>query len=234
MSLGQQKTLPRLGAIAGALLACMALFGALASNAAAKEQRGFFLAGEESGEAAKKPRFEAEKYSSFVQGFGTDEYGFAIGTMTCPETEFSTTLSAASSELATNTFRKYFSCKTPFGFLLTINSSGCKDVLTVSNAGPPYVGTYGISCASGEYEYNLGGGFCKIRIPSQTVPASVEYTNSGEGKKRTVTADVEASGLKYTISSEKPLFSPCKTYLGTYENGTYSNTIAISAYDSQF
>jgi hypothetical protein len=234
MSLRQQKPLPRFGVIAGALLACIALLGVAASSAAAKEQRGFFVTGAESGEASKKPRFEAEKYSSFVLGTGDEEYGFAIGSMTCPESEFSTTLASAASQLSLNGFRRYFSCKAPFGFNMTIMGNGCQDILTVSNAGPPYVGTYGLSCGAQEYEYNLGNGSCRIRIPTQTVPASVEYSNSGEGTKRVVTADIEVSSLKYSISTERKIFNPCYAHVGTYENGTYSNTMTIAAYDSQF
>lgn len=222
-------SLGRVGLVVAGLLAILALGFATTSTASAKEQVGFFVAGEESEEEAEQPRFEAETSPAFFEGGGSDHvWGFQIGNLECP-VDFSGELSSAASDLTLVPFVSYFACNTPGGMTLTINSNGCVDTVDLLNSGPPYIGEFGISCPSeSPYQFNLGG-LCTISIPAQTGLAQVDLENTGEGAERAVHAAIDAEGLKYTISGLKFL---CEN--GEYENGTYSGTATLKGFDEQW
>ncbi len=73
--------LRRIGLCAGAILASLALFSITVSSASAKEQRGFYLAGEKSEEVAKQPRFKGEIYPTYLASAGITNYQYGFGSV---------------------------------------------------------------------------------------------------------------------------------------------------------
>jgi hypothetical protein len=230
---GEVKPLKRIGLAAGAILASFMLLCVTASSASAKEQVGFYLAGAASEEIAKQPRFEAEKYTTYLHGESTTahKYGFQGGTMECPYAEFFGNVTAKTSELALSTFYPYFACSNSLGAPMTINANGCEQLVTVSNAGPPYVGKWGMKCPGQPYRFvfSLGGGLtCAVGILPQTGRDKVSYENTGEGKTRAVKVALNVSGIKYTLTSSPPGLEGCT---GSFENGTYTGSFTLKGYN---
>jgi len=230
------QILRRTGLLVGAILASAALFCTITASASAKEQKGFFLAGEKSEEVAKQPRFEGESYPTYL--FGSQEtvhqWGFQGAKLKCPQVDFSGKLSGATSELSLVTFYHFSGCTFGSGGVLTILANGCEDTIHVLNTGPPYVGEFGLKCPAGksyELTQNLEGGItCTYVIPAQTGVDTISLANKGEGKKRGVQMVFNLSGLKYTIKTSS-MFSPCAPNVGVYENGTYTGTILLNGFN---
>jgi hypothetical protein len=230
-----RQMLRRTSLVTAAILACAALFCAMAANASAKEQRGFFLAGAKSEEAAKQPRFEGEIYPTYMSGSQetVHKWKFQGTGLTCPQVDFTGKLSAAASEISLTTFYHFAGCSFGSGGVLTILANGCEDTIHVLNSGPPYVGQYGLKCPAGmSYELiqNFEGATCTYVIPAQTSVNTISLANKGEGKKRGVQAVFNLSGLKYTIKTSS-MFSPCAENVGTYESGTYTGTILLNGFN---
>jgi hypothetical protein len=230
-----EQVLRRIGLLAGAILVSAALFSVITASASAKEQKGFFLAGEKSEEATKQPKFEGESYPTYL--FGSEEtvhtWGFQGTTLKCPEVDFSGKLSAATSELSLTTFYYYPACGFSTGGVLTIRANGCEDNLNVLNSGPPYVAQFALKCPAGQsYEYvqNFASQTCTYVIAPQTAVNTVNLANKGEGKKRGVQVVFNLSGVKYSIKSSSK-FLPCAPNAGAYENGTYTGTILLNGYN---
>jgi len=208
----------------------------MAASASAKEQRGFFLAGAKSEEAAKQPRFEGESYPTYLSGSQetVHQWTFQGAKLKCPEVDFSGKLSGVTSELSLVTFYHFAGCTFGSGGFLTILANGCEDTVHVLNAGPPYVGEFGLKCPAGksyELTQNLeGGNTCTYVIPAQTGVNTISLANKGEGKKRGVQIVFNLSGLKYTIKTSS-MFTPCAPNAGTYENGTYTGTILLNGFN---
>ena len=219
------RTLQRICLLACTIVGGLALFSVMAANASAKEQRGFFLTGEKSGEESKKPRFEGEIYPTYLASAGVTNfvYTFQPGNVECPG-QYSGKLSSASSELAISPFYFFAQCKSSGGSV-AIAANLCEHTLTVLNEGPPYVGRFGVKCPTEKsYEFRLSAG-CTVEIPAQTALAEVSYKNVGEGKKRGVQATFNVSKLKHTMKG--PFF--CEP--GTYENGTLTGTTTLNGFN---
>ena len=217
------RALRRICLLAGAMLAGLALFSILAASASAKEQRGFFLTGEESGEEGKKPKFEGEIYPTYLASAATTnfKYTFQPGNVECPG-NYSGKLSGASSELVVSPFYSFMLCNG--GGTVAIAQNGCEHTLTVLNQGPPYVGQFGVKCPTkNPYEFRLSG--CTIGIPTQTALAEVSFTNTGAGKNRAVEVTFNVSKLKHTTTG---LFF-CQP--GTYENGTLTGATTLNGFN---
>jgi hypothetical protein len=228
-----QHPLRRLGLVLGAALLGLALLSTVASSASAKEQRAFFLAGEESEEAASKPRFEGELFPTYLATEKSTEFKFGIkqGTLSCLG-DFTGQLGSAAPEVTLASFYYIFACSTPGGRSLTISANGCENTLTVLNQGPPYVGQWGYKCPPGSYyEFHEGSGStkCSLAIPSQTGLTKVNLANTGEGKKRAVNVTLNVTNLKYTVKG--PLLF-CQS--GEYENGTITGSMTVLGFDKQF
>jgi len=227
--------LKRIGLFAGAILASMCLAGAISSTASA-EQVGFFLAGEESEVEAEQPRFEVENenYPVDLEGpaEGEHTWGFTVGDLTCP-VDFNGGLSGPASDLTLATFVYRFSCSSaPYGGSgFTIFAHGCADTVSLLNAGPPYVGQFGVTCpGENPYQFNFPVTetvTCTISIPEQNGLDEVSFENLGEGAEQSVKVGFEVTGLKYTITGGPKLI--CKS--GEYEDGTYSGTVTLDAFE---
>jgi len=223
----ESSMLKRIGLLAGTILAAFALIGAMASPAAAQEQVGVFLAGEESEEAEAQPRVEAESYPLELVGKSTTAHVFGFGEIAsynCPSAEFLGDLSGATSELDLAPVYPFFSCKLSTGGATTISSNGCEYAVTVDNAGPPYVGEFGLDCPEGfSYELHNQTG-CSIVIPEQAGLDAIDYKNVGAGSERAVQVEFDVSGMTYSIVG--PFFCP----KGKYEDGTYTGTMTLRGY----
>jgi hypothetical protein len=226
---GSSGALQRIGVLAGAILAGVALMCVTASGAAAKEQRAFFLAGEASGEEAKKPRFEGEIYPTYLFGTSKPKFEYLGGqVLECPG-DFSGQLKSAGPEVALTSFYYLGACKTG-GWALSITANGCENTLTVLNQGPPYAGNWGYKCPTGfYYEFHLSafGIKCSIAIPSQTGLATVGLENTGTGKQRSIVAALKVSKLKYTMKGNSPEI--CRP--GEYEDGTITDTLTLKGFN---
>jgi hypothetical protein len=224
-----QHTWSRLGLVLGAALLSLALLSVAASSASAKEQRGFFLAGEKSEEAAKKPRFEGELNPTYLatEKSSTYKFGFKSGNLTCSGV-FSGKLGSASPEVAVTSVYVPASCVGPLFQPITILAHMCENTLSALNQGPPYVGQWGYKCPAGSsYEF-VEGNFetgCRYVIPAQTGLNGVELKNTGTAKTRGVGATLNVTGLKYSIKG--PGF--CQP--GEYTTGTISGSMTLLGYN---
>ena len=223
---GRQRT--RITMLVGAILTSVVLFGTMTSNATAKTQKGVFLTGEKSAEAAKQPRFNAESYPAYLASASAAhrwEFG-KLGALQCP-VSLTGKLAGASSNLRLTPFVSYFACsESPGSMSVTVSSGGCEDTLDLLNQGPPYVADFGIDCPPGSsYQFGFGG-ICTVSIPDQSGLHQVKLETTGSGSSRAVNANIEVSGLKYTISGVEFL---CGN--GTYENGTYAGTATLKGFN---
>lgn len=238
---GESRTLARIGLIAGAVLAGIVLLCATAAGASAKEQVGFYLAGQESEDPEEQPRFEGEAFPTYVANDQTDEYEyvFTSGTLTCPG-DYSGELPSASAQLTLRPIYNFTSCVfvSSFGTQhgVTISSNECKHRADVLNSGPPYVGQFGVTCPSeSPYVFNIltmdGTEVrCMIEIPAQTGLSELSFSNTGEGEGRAVETTFDVSGLEYTLT---PVTSSLGCS-GTHEDGTYTGGTTLEGFDSEF
>jgi hypothetical protein len=217
----------RIGMLAGTLVAALLLSCATASVALATEQVGFYVAGEKSEEEAKRPRFEAEKYSAELRGPGTSPhtYSFTVegapASIECPTSEYFGTLSSAGPKLSLSPTYAFLSCNSSIGSI-SIAANGCQHTLTLANSGPPYVGTFGVTCPT-KAPYEFRAQFCTLSIPPQTALAEASFKNTGAGSSRAVETTLKVSKLEYTLSGS--LF--CKE---TNNNGTLTGTSLLKAF----
>lgn len=215
----QVLSLRQIVPLLGAMLVCVVLLGAAASNASA-EPVGLFIAGAKSEEAAKQPKFEAEKYSATISSKALSSFVFTAeaGKLKCSEFALPGTISGATNQLK---FQQIFWPCTFAGFATTITANGCEFVLHVLNAGPPYVGTTDIVCPAGKkLEFTAwasGEKVCTLGLSPQTGVEGVSFENTGAGSARAVNVNFNLTGVKY---SQTPGFAPlCKA--GEYTNGTF-------------
>jgi hypothetical protein len=222
-----RSTLRRLVPLAGSMLATVALFGAAASSAAA-EPVGFFIAGEKSEEAAKQPKFTAEKYTANVKGSSLSSFVFksGMGKYTCGKVEYTGTIAAAASALPITSF--FTMCRF-IGLPSLLQMNGCTWALNTLNAGPPYVGTMDIVCPAGksiEVSTTPETGFnCTVSIPGQSGLTGVSFENTGSGSSRAVTANINLTEVKHSTSGTP--VELCKP--GEYTNGTYTGSASFTA-----
>ncbi|HET8863237.1 MAG TPA: hypothetical protein VFM94_08305 [Solirubrobacterales bacterium] len=205
----------------GAMLLSLGLFCAMASSASATPV-GVYMAGEESEEVASQPRFEAESYPVKVNGNSLSSHKQVVqaGYVECQIVDFFGAASAATPTLAFSPVRTQCGGKSNGGssVVVTIMSHECKYVLHALNAGPPYVGTFGIECPPevNGYEY-IAAGVCHIVYPPQTGVAGVSFENTGTGSERKIKATFNVTSLKYTQSAG------CGK-AGEFTNGTYTGS----------
>jgi hypothetical protein len=226
---GGGQMLKRIGLLACAMLAGVALLAASASSASAAPV-GLFLAGEKSEEKAKQPRFEAESYKANVGGSATglNQFVFSGGKLNCSTVIISGEIASATAELPV--FQSFFTCTFGGVFSPSIFQNGCKFVWHVENAGPPYTGSIDIKCPTEkgiEIVASSGGEkYCTVTIPPQTGLKGMSLANAGTGSGRTIAATFNVTGIKY---SQVAYLEGGKCTTGAFENGTYTGGVTLSA-----
>jgi len=219
--------LRRVAPLAGAMLASLVLL-ATASSASA-EPVGFFIAGEKSEEAAKQPKFQAEKYTATITSTALSGFLFTGHSAKVSCSEFSLSggsIAAATSELQFTQF--FWPCKI-IGLVATINAHDCQFKLHVLNSGPPYTGATDIVCPSGkpiEFTASSGGvPVCTLSILPQTGVEGISFENTGAGSARAITVNMNMSTVKFTqLSKSKEV---CIT--GEYNDGIFAASDSLSA-----
>lgn len=225
---GSGRLLPRrIIPLVGAMLASVALLAATASSASA-EPVGLFISGSKSEEAAKQPKFEAEKYTATVKSTALTGFQFTAqaGKLNCSEFALPGTLSAASSEYKAQQF--FWPCSF-LGLATTIASNGCEFKLHVLNAGPPYVGTTDIVCPGGKgiqfAASSSGSTVCTLTLLPQTGVGGVSFENTGTGSARAITVSFNLTTMKYSQEGSNPFL--CKP--GEYTNGVFTASDSLTA-----
>ncbi|HEX6687674.1 MAG TPA: hypothetical protein VF085_03290 [Solirubrobacterales bacterium] len=216
----------RLGTLAAAMFAALALLFAMSATASASV--GFYMGGKKSEEAAKQPKFEAEKYPAVVEGYASAPHRFTvnIGYVECDEVEFrefSGKMTKATSEMVFQPW--HWLCEGKQGGLsipIAFKAQGCEFALSALNVGPPYAGQFGIKCPLGSpgfeivtyTNFEMTTPLCKVLYPPQTGVEGVSYENVGTGSARAVETSLELSGLKYIETGSKFFCKP-----GEFTNG---------------
>jgi hypothetical protein len=183
---------------------------------------GLCLAGEKSEEKAKQPQFEAEKYPVPLTGVQDAASKHVLQTNSGPlkwgSVAYAGTLASTASEVKVTP--TYAECKQQ-GIAATVKANSCYYVLHISNAGPPYVGTYDVACSKVGDVIEIKTAACTTTVGSQTGLGGVAYTNAGTGSGRYVKVSYTTTGIKYTESG----IGCSKT--GTFETGTYSGGTSL-------
>ncbi|HEX5713850.1 MAG TPA: hypothetical protein VFX85_11095 [Solirubrobacterales bacterium] len=169
---------------------------------------GLYMTGQQSEEAAKQPKFAAEKYPVTITGFQDPAQKQAL-TITgnrkveCGEANSLSQASAATAQLTLNT--EYVGCVLTVllnEFTTVISTNGCSFQLNALNAGPPYKGSVDIACGEGKaIELNVYGGgavICTYKISPQSGLTGVGLTNVGTGTEQGVAVSYNLSGIPVT------------------------------------
>jgi uncharacterized protein with FMN-binding domain len=197
---------------------------------------GAYLAGEASGEEAKKPRFEAEAYPMKLEGERDPGQVYAFKTnfsVKCTSAIFDANLT--SSTTAFQLEAEYGGCKAASVFPAAVSMNSCHYVLHVLNAGPPYVGSMDVACTEGGDAievrfYSTGQPVlrCTVTIPPQEGLEGTGFENVGAGKERGFVVASKATGIKYTL--KQAVSSGCGNADGTYTDGTYEGSATIHGF----
>jgi hypothetical protein len=224
----RRLTLRRIVPLVGAMLTAVVLAGAASASA---EPVGLFIAGAKSEEAAKQPRFEAEKYTATIKSTSLSAFEFTAqwGKLKCGEMQLNSSISSATNKLKINQIFWPVPCSF-FGLPAPISANGCYFELSVLNAGPPYVGATDLVCPAGkalEFSASASGIHkCTLRILPQTGVEGVSYENTGTGSSRAITVNLNLSGMKYT-QVEGTGIAKCTG--GEFSNGVLTNSNSMFA-----
>ena len=198
-------------------------------TAAAVPGTGLYMTGQQSEEAAKQPKFAAEKYPVTITGFQdpAQKQALTIGgsrKVECQEANSLSQASAATSQLTLD--NKYAGCILSIlgsEFTTVISTNGCSFVLNALNAGPPYKGTVDIACGEGKAieisDYSEAGVRCTYKISPQSGLTGVGLSNVGTGTEQGVAVSYSLSGI--AVTRVKGAIGPCgavnqtATYTGT-------------------
>ncbi len=176
-----------------------------------------FMAGEESAEAAKQPRFEAEWTSNWAGNpapvFGSQKASsqhvlkFSLREFRCGAVDFAGQFASPDDELALSA--TYTGCTATGGFIANVKMNSCHYVLDAQNVGPPYSASLGVSCSKegdaieaamfeNAKKQEEGKSLCLYKVGPQTAGGSVGLATTGTGLTRGVDASLNASGIAYT------------------------------------
>jgi hypothetical protein len=178
---------------------------------------------------ASATQFRSEAYPTTLNATQTTQHKLKVvsGTVQCTTANMTGTLSAASSSASLTPEMK--SC-TAFGLSGVPVVNSCKYLLSSTNEAEPFTGTMDITCSKegDAIEVKALGG-CVLRVPAQKGLA-VSFANSEflvRSRNRTITATINATGIKYTLTG------PCPNGgSGSYENGTLTGASVIKGYDA--
>lgn len=147
------------------------------------------------------PHIEAETFGVNFKGAGLPELTTNLGTFKCTGTALEGTAANPTSQLSLTP--KYGECEITSGgtkYVASVKTNGCHYNLGVKNAGPPYTGTWGVTCEKeGEaLEYRLTPSALNcLKLYPQSGLEGINLSTSGEGSKRAIGLEAEIKGLKY-------------------------------------
>jgi hypothetical protein len=187
----------------------LALFAALALTAVAGAA------------TASASQFRAQQYPATITGTqGTPQKLVLNGatTIKCSNPTATATATTASSTL--DLTPTYSGC-TLGGLAATITPNGCHLNYTSTSESAPFTGTFGVNCSAGS-AIEIKQGTCVISIASQSGVSGMEFTNSGSGNSRTVTATYGLTTLAYSGGAGCP-----GSLVGSFSNGTMTGTSVL-------
>lgn len=194
------------------LLAALATSAVAAPAASANpffhsEFAGIFLTGGQTGMAANVLTTDLGEMKCKVASFGGSQGAMTTTTMTLKP--------------------KYEECKVGMSNA-TVTLNGCAYTFHLEEQTEPIEARMGIECpfAGGKIEIHVGE--CTITVPSQEPRKTVTFTNEGEGKTRSIVADLNVSGIHYVEHGVG-----CASPEQTTENGTYTGVITVKGEDSE-
>ncbi len=192
---------------------------------------GMYLAGAKSGEAAKQPRIESERYPVTVSGVpvagGTPVFNTTKHEIKCTTSHLSGEMGGILTELALQA--EYSGCK--WGTLPTkVFMNSCRYVYHVLNIGPPYAGSMDVACTKAgdsiEIKSYTSEAYvtvvCTDKIGAQNGLGSVGLENTGSGVGRGIKVNTEVTGVKYTLVGA--LCPP-----GSGEDGSFTERTQLTA-----
>lgn len=198
------------------------------------DQVGLLISGQQSGEAAKQPRLEAEKYPATVYAAQPTPYEhqltIAHGAIGCEGAEFRGNTTGPGKSVSLQP--KYSgACKSAGNLGTTISMNDCSYALDVANEGPPYKGVAAIVCPEGKsisVVSKVGGVTkCTTTIAGQTALQGLSFANQGAGSGRGVKTTFSLSGIDYSQQAGVGA-GACTT--GNFENGSYTGSIIMYGY----
>ncbi|HEX5928116.1 MAG TPA: hypothetical protein VFY48_01860 [Solirubrobacterales bacterium] len=181
-----------------------------------------FMAGEESAEAAKQPRFEAEWTSNWIgnpgAAFGSQKASsphvlkFSLREFRCGAVDFSGQFANPDDELPLAA--TYTGCTASGGYIADVKMNSCQYVLDALNVGPPYSAGLGVTCSKegdaieaamfeNATKQSEGKSLCLYKVGPQTVGGSVGLANTGTGLARGIDASLNLSGIAYTATGNQ-------------------------------
>lgn len=194
------------------LIAALAMSAAAAPAASANpffhsEFAGIFLTGGQTGAVANVLTTDLGEMKCQVVQFGGSQGAMTTTTMTLKP--------------------KYEECKVGMSNA-TVTLNGCAYTFHLEEQAEPVEARMGIECpfAGGKIEIHVGE--CTITVPAQEPRKTVTFTNEGEGKTRSVVADLNVSGIHYVEHG-----AGCASQTQTTENGTYTGVITVTGEDSE-
>jgi hypothetical protein len=173
------------------------------------------------------PVLEAEKYPAVIDATQHSPMIFGMGGsgFTCSATGTGQSkITGASTEFSVK-FQKWTGCNLFGGFTLSMN--GCSFALHPTVGELPYTsGSLGIACPVGkEITGTWGAGYCTVSIPAQSGLTSLTTENIGSGASRSMVANLNAKGVKYTQTG------PACFNLGTHSDGTLSGSWDLTGFE---
>jgi Concanavalin A-like lectin/glucanases superfamily len=180
------------------------------------------------------PRIEAESYPATLKGKGLKTFTTSFGAFECAESGLQASEASAARQFALSA--EYSGCTaTKSKTFSTVTMNSCHYNLAVSNAGPPYLGSWGVACekegdAIELKAFSESGGslLCTAKVSSQAGLAGLGLLNTGEGAKRGIAINGEIKGVKYELNGG----SSCKTP-EVRTDGVFSGEAALTATNSK-
>lgn len=196
-----------------------------------KAPEGMFVTGEASEEPAKRPHFAAQAYPAAVSGSQNVKNEFTAGTSSieCGKANLSGSLTEATQTLNLGT--EYGSCEWT-SYPARVRTNSCTYSLALNNEGPPYAGSYGVSCGKEgdaiEYEaYFESTALCVVKVAPQTKTGTVNVATEGEGSGRIAHATGSPKEVSYTASGEGCWF--LNVGKGSFGNGKFEVDATLEA-----
>jgi hypothetical protein len=117
------------------------------------------------------------------------------------------------------------------GVATTYDVNGCYYLFHLDNEGPPYAGTFDVTCPEGKEITITGGTKCTLHIPPQSGIGPITYTTIGSGSTRELTIDFSgATNVKYSQTAGTSV-GKCESL--TASAGKYTGTATFTGEDNE-